>query len=177
MHILHWLSVDGTAAIVEFPGVLYRGGAEKKIREYLVANNFVDAVIQLPPDLFFGTTIATCVIVLKKSKTTSDIAFIDATAEFTRRGNKNRLTVDHQARILDALAAREDVDHFVKVVPNEDVLAYESKLSVTAWVQGADAREVVDIVSLNAELAQIAKRQAVLREQIDGIVAELEENA
>ena len=120
MHILHWLAVDGTAAIVEFPGVLYRGGAEKKIREYLVANNYVDAVIQLPPDLFFGTTIATCVIVLKKSKPTNDVAFIDATAEFTRQGNKNKLTDDHQDRILDALAARIDVDHFVKVVANED---------------------------------------------------------
>jgi type I restriction enzyme M protein len=177
MHILHWLAVDGTAAIVEFPGVLYRGGAEKKIREYLVANNYVDAVIQLPPDLFFGTTIATCIIVLKKSKTTNDIAFIDATAEFTRHGNKNRLTDEHQGRILDALAARSDVDHFVKVVANDTVLENDGKLAVSSWVEGADTREVVDIVALNEELTQIAKRQAVLREQIDAIVADLEGGA
>lgn len=179
MHILHWLAVDGTAAIVEFPGVLYRGGAEKKIREYLVANNFVDAVIQLPPDLFFGTTIATCIIVLKKSKATNDIAFIDATAEFTRQGNKNKLTLDHQGRILEALAARIDLDHFVKVIANENVLTdnNDCKLSVSSWVEGADTREVVDIVALNAEIVQIVKRQSALREQIDAIVAEIEANA
>jgi type I restriction enzyme M protein len=177
MHILHWLSVDGTAAIVEFPGVLYRGGAERKIREYLVANNYVDAVIQLPPDLFFGTTIATCIIVLKKSKATNDIAFIDATAEFTRQGNKNRLTLDHQDRILAALEARTDEDHYLKVVSNDDVLANEGKLSVTNWVVGADSREAVDIVALNAEIADIVRRQAELRNQIDAIVAELEGDA
>jgi type I restriction enzyme M protein len=177
MHILHWLAIDGTAAIVEFPGVLYRGGAEKKIREYLVANNFVDAVIQLPPDLFFGTTIGTCIIVLKKSKTTNDIAFIDATAEFTRQGNKNKLTDDHQDRILAALAARADVEHFVKVVDNDTVLENDIKLSVTAWVEGADTREVVDIVELNAEIEQLVKRQAVLRDQIDAIIADLEGDA
>lgn len=174
MHILHWLSVDGTAAIVEFPGVLYRGSAEQKIREYLVANNFVDAVIQLPPDLFFGTGIATCIIVLKKSKRTSDIAFIDASAEFTRLGNKNKLTLDHQNRILEGLAGRVDIDHFVKVVSDEDVLEADARLSVTAWVEGEDTREVIDIVALNAELNEIVKRQAVLREQIDAIVAELD---
>lgn len=173
MHILHWLSVDGTAAIVEFPGVLYRGGAERKIREYLVTNNYVDAVIQLPPDLFFGTTIATCIIVLKKSKATNDIAFIDATAEFTRQGNKNRLTLAHQDRILAALADRADEDHYVKVVSNDEVIAAESKLAVTSWVEGADTREVVDIVELNAEIEQIVARQGVLREQLDAILAGL----
>lgn len=174
MHILHWLAVDGTAAIVEYPGVLYRGGSEKKIRDYLVSHNFVDAVIQLPPDLFFGTTIATCVIVLKKSKSTNDIAFIDATAEYTRHGNKNKLTLAHQDRILESLAARVDVDHYLKVVSNEEVLTHDSKLSVTAWVEGLDTREIVDIVALNAELGQIVKRQSALREQLEAIVRELE---
>lgn len=177
MHILHWLAVDGTAAIVEFPGVLYRGGAEKKIRDYLVANNYVDAVIQLPPDLFFGTTIATCIIVLKKSKPTNDITFIDATAEFTRQGNKNTLTSTHQDRIIAALTSRVDEDHYVKVVGNDEVLTADSKLSVTSWVEGADTRQVIDIVALNAELSEIVKRQSALREQIDVIVAELEEDA
>lgn len=92
MHMLHWLATDGTAAIVEFPGVLYRGGAEQKIRKYLIDNNYVEAVIQLPPDLFFGTTIGTCVIVLKKSKKTNDVLFVDASAEFVRSGNKNKLS-------------------------------------------------------------------------------------
>src|SRR5690349_7077747 len=111
MHILSWLAVNGTAAIVEFPGVLYRGGAEQKIRKYLVDNNYVDTVIQLPPDLFFGTTIATCVIVLKKSKADSRILFIDASAEFVRVGNKNKLTDANRKRILDAFIARTDEAH------------------------------------------------------------------
>ena len=116
MHMLSWLAVNGTAAIVEFPGVLYRGGAEQKIRKYLVDNNYVDTVIQLPPDLFFGTTIATCIIVLKKSQGRQPVLFIDASAEFVRQGNKNKLTDDNQQTILDAFTAREDVDHFATLV-------------------------------------------------------------
>jgi type I restriction enzyme M protein len=174
MHVLYWLAVDGTAAIVEYPGVLYRGGAEQKIREYLVGNNFVEAVIQLPPDLFFGTTTATCVIVLKKSKATGDIVFMEAGREFVRQGNKNKLTSLNQQRILDALAARQDIDHFVKIVPNDAVLANDCKLSASAWVEGDDAREVVDISALNAEIAEIVSRQSVVRVQLDAIVAELE---
>lgn len=107
LHILSWLAVNGTAAIVEFPGVLYRRGAEQKIRQYLIDNNYVDAVIQLPPDLFFGTTIATCIVVLKKSKHDNATLFIDASAEFTRSGNKNKLTAAHQKKVLDAFAARK----------------------------------------------------------------------
>src|SRR5690606_25578658 len=112
MHILSWLAVNGTAAIVSFPGVLYRGGGERKIRKYLIDNNYVDAVIQLPPDLFFGTTIATCIMVLKKSKADNAVLFIDGSAQFTRSGNKNKLTELHQRKILDAFAARADSDHF-----------------------------------------------------------------
>ena len=121
MHMLSWLAVNGTAAIVEFPGVLYRGGAERRIRKYLIDNNFVDAVIQLPPDLFFGTTIATCIIVLKKSKTDNSVLFIDASAEFRRVGNKNKLQPEHQERVLDAFTGRADIDHVAKLVPNEDI--------------------------------------------------------
>ena len=123
MHMLSWLAVNGTAAIVEFPGVLYRGGAEQKIRKYLIDNNYIDTVIQLPPDLFFGTTIATCIIVLKKSKKTNDVLFIDASKEFVHGGNKNKLTEANQTRILDAFVARVDLDHFAKLVPNADVAA------------------------------------------------------
>ena len=106
MHMLSWLSTVGTAAIVEFPGVLYRGGAEQKIRKYLIDNNYVDAVIQLPPDLFFGTTIATCIIVLKKSKKDNKTLFIDASVEFVHSGNKNRLSEVNRKKILDAFVER-----------------------------------------------------------------------
>ena len=174
MHILSWLAVDGTAAIVEFPGVLYRGGAEQKIRQYLIDNNYVDAVIQLPPDLFFGTTIATCVIILKKSKSDNAVLFIDASAEFVRNGNKNKLTADNQQRILDAYAERKDIEHFVRLVDAEEIAGNGYNIAVSSYVAQKDEREAVDIVRLNAEIAGIVERQAALRTQIDAIVAELE---
>lgn len=174
LHILHWLAVNGTAAIVEFPGVLYRGGAEQKIRQYLIDNNYVDAVIQLPPDLFFGTTIGTCIIVLKKSKTDNATLFIDASAECSRIGNKNKLTPGNIATILDAFVARKDVDHFAKLVENSAIGENGYNISVSSWVEQEDAREVVDITALNAEIAGIVARQLELRTQIDAIVAELE---
>jgi type I restriction enzyme M protein len=175
MHMLSWLAVNGTAAIVEFPGVLYRGGAERKIRQYLVDNNYVDAVIQLPPDLFFGTTIATCVIVLKKSKTDNAVLFIDASAEFTRTGNKNKLMPEHRQRILDAVASRREIDHFSRLVSFEEVAANHYNIAVSSYVEREDMTEAVDIKQLNAEIARIVARQAELREQIDEIVTELEE--
>jgi type I restriction system adenine methylase (hsdM) len=174
MHILSWLAVDGTAAIVEFPGVLYRGGAEQKIRKYLVDNNYVDAVIQLPPDLFFGTTIATCIIVLKKSKTDNAILFIDGSALFTRTGNKNKLTDAHQKRILEAFVCREPAPHFASLVEAETIADNGYNLSVTSYVEAENTREEVDIVALNAEIARIVERQAELRTKIDAIVADLE---
>ena len=174
MHMLSWLAVNGTAAIVEFPGALYRTGAEKKIRQYLVDNNYVDAVIQLPPDLFFGTTIATCILVLKKSKKSNDVVFIDASAEFVRLGNKNKLTEDQQQKILDAFRSRENVDHFAKLASHEDIKANDYNLSVTSFVEAKDTREAVDIAQLNADIAQIVARQQELRVQIDAIVADLE---
>lgn len=176
MHILSWLSVSGTAAIVEFPGVLYRGGAEQKIRKYLVDNNYVDAVIQLPPDLFFGTTIATCVIVLKKSKSDNAVLFVDASGECKRVGNKNKLTADNQQNILGALENREDVDHFAKLVSNEDIAVNDYIISVAPYVAKADLRVSVDIGRLNQAIAQIVERQAKHRAEVDDIVAELETN-
>ncbi len=174
MHILSWLAVNGTAAIVEFPGVLYRSGAEQKIRKYMVDNNYVDAVIQLPADLFFGTTIGTCILVLKKSKTTNDVVFIDGSAEFTRVGNKNKLTDEHSTRILDTLAARENIDHFARVVPNSEIEERKYLLSVSSYVESEDTREIVDITELNARIEQIVARQSELRTAIDAIVADLE---
>jgi type I restriction enzyme M protein len=174
MHILSWLAVNGTAAIVEFPGVLYRGGAEAKIRKYLVDNNYVDAVIQLPPDLFFGTTIATCIVVLKKSKKDNAVLFIDASAEFKRIGNKNKLVDANRQKILEAFTAREDAEYFAKLVTNETIAAHDYNIAVSSYVKQEDTREVIDITELNAEIASIVVRQTELRNSIDLIVARLE---
>lgn len=174
MHILSWLAENGTAAIVEFPGVLYRGGAEKKIRKYLIDNNYVDTVIQLPPDLFFGTTIATCIIVLKKSKSDNSVLFIDASKEFVRQGNKNTLAMANQAKILGAFTDRDGVEYFARLVPNEEITANDYNIAVSSYVAREDTREIVDITELNAEIARIVARQQELRVSIDEIVADLE---
>jgi len=174
MHILSWLAVNGTAAIVEFPGVLYRGGAEQKIRQYLIDNNYIDAVIQLPPDLFFGTTIATCIIVLKKSKFDNATLFIDASSLFVRNGNKNKLLSEYRQKILDAFTQRKSIDHFARLVENGDIAANGYNIAVSSYVEQADTNEAVDIRALNAEIARIVARQAELRKQIDAIVADLE---
>lgn len=177
MHMLSWLAVNGTAAIVEFPGVLYRGGAEQKIRKYLIDNNYVDAVIQLPPDLFFGTTIATCIIVLKKSKKDNSVLFIDASAEFVHTGNKNKLAEVNRQRILDAFVAREDVQQFTRLVSNEEIAANTYNIAVTSYVEPEDTRKVVDINELNNEIARLVDRQTELRASIDAIVTDLEASA
>ena len=176
MHMLSWLSTSGTAAIVEFPGVLYRGGAEQKIRKYLVDNNYVDAVIQLPPDLFFGTTIATCVIVLKKSKTENKTLFIDASKEFVRGGNKNKLSEANRKKILDAFVARKDDEYFAKLIDNNAITENDYNLAVSSYVVAEDMREVVDITELNTKITQIVARQNELRTAIDGIVRDIEKN-
>lgn len=174
MHMLHWLAVNGTAAIVEFPGVMYRGGAEQKIRKYLIDNNYVDTVIQLPPDLFFGTTIGTCILVLKKSRKDSSVLFVNATGEFKRVGNKNKLLPEHQQKILNEYTNREGIDHFSAVVPTEQIAEDNYNLSVTSWVEAEDTREVVDIDELNARIARIVARQSELRDRVDAIVVDLE---
>lgn len=174
LHMLSWLAVSGTAAIVEFPGVLYRGGAEQKIRKYLIDNNYVDTVIQLPADLFFGTTIATCIVVLKKSKRDNRTLFIDASTEFARSGNKNKLTDSNRRRILDAFVGRSDIAHFARLVDNGTIADNGYNISVSSWVQQEDVRKVIDIKTLNEEIAHIVERQQVLRTRIDTIVAALE---
>jgi len=174
MHMLSWLATNGTAAIVEFPGVLYRGGAEQKIRQYLIENNFIDTVIQLPPDLFFGTTIATCIIVLKKSKADNNILFIDAGAEFVRGGNKNKLTAANQDKILQSFIDRKDIPHFAQLVSSDNIAANDYNIAVSCYVEAEDTREVIDIKMLNAEIAGIVARQSELRQSIDAIVADLE---
>lgn len=174
MHMLSWLSTSGTAAIVEFPGVLYRSGAEQKIRKYLIDNNYIDAVIQLPPDLFFGTTIATCVVVLKKSKKDNKTLFIDASAEFVRGGNKNKLSEENRKKILNAYIDRADIQHFAKIVDNKKIAENNYKLDVTSYVIAEDTREVVNIIELNAEIARIVAKQNELRKSIDEIVNDIE---
>ncbi len=174
MHILSWLSNSGTAAIVEFPGVLYRGGAEQKIRKYLIDNNFVDAVIQLPPDLFFGTTISTCIVVLKKNKKDNATLFINASAEFVRGGNKNKLSQANQDKILDAFTNREDIEHFGRLVSNDEIASNDYNLAVSSYVEDEDTTVAVDITELNASIKEIVTRQSELRTQIDAIVADIE---
>jgi len=174
MHMLSWLSTIGTAAIVEFPGVLYRGGAEQKIRKYLIDNNYIDTVIQLPPDLFFGTTIATCIIVLKKSKKDNKTLFIDASAEFVRGGNKNQLSDDNRKKILAAFIERKDSEYFAKLVDNQRIGENDYNIAVSSYVEKEDTREVVDIVELNKEIARIVAKQSKLRTAIDEIVSDIE---
>ena len=174
MHSLSWLATSGTAAIVCFPGVMYRGGKEKKIRQYLIDNNFVDCVIQLPANLFFGTTIATCIMVLKKSKKENSTLFIDASAQCVKVTNANKLTNENIQNILDVYTARKDVDHVARLVPNAEIAAQDYNLSVSTYVEQEDTREVIDIRRLNEELAQIVAREQELRQQIDAIIAEIE---
>jgi len=175
MHMLSWLSTSGVAAIVEFPGVLYRGGAEQKIRKYLLENNYIDAVIQLPPDLFFGTGIATCIIVLKKSKTDNKTLFIDASAEFVRGGNKNKLSDANRSKILESFTTRKDTEYFAKLVNNKAIAENDYNIAVSSYVVAEDTREVVDITELNKEIKQVVTRQNELRVAIDEIVEDIEE--
>jgi len=174
MHILDWLSTNGTAAIVEFPGVMYRGGAEQKIRKYLVDNNFVDTVIQLPPDLFFGTGIQTCILVLKKSKKDNKVLFINAEREFARFGNKNKLRPEDIAKVLAKYTDRKDEDFFSRHVSHTEIAEKDYSLSVTSYVVAEDTRQVVNIKELNESISEIVARQSALRTEIDQIVADLE---
>ena len=174
MHSLSWLSTNGTAAIVCFPGVLYRGGAEQKIRKYLVDNNYVDAIIQLPDNLFFGTSIATCILVLKKSKSENNTLFIDASKECVKVTNSNKLTDANIQSILKAYTERIDVDHFTKVMNNEEIAVQDYNLSVSTHVEQKETREVIDINQLNSEIDEIVKKVNFLRTEIDKIVSEIE---
>ena len=176
MHMLWHLSEKGTAAIVEFPGVLYRGGDEKKIRQYLIKNNFVDTVIQLPANLFFGVGIATCIIVLKKSaKTDSSVLFIDASKLFQKNGNKNVLLTEHQDKIMELFQNRTDVDYMAKLVKNDDILENDCNLSVSSYVEQEDTREKIDIKKVNSDLRTLVAEGVDLSNKIEAIIKELGE--
>lgn len=174
MHSLAWLASNGTAAIVCFPGIMYRGGAEQKIRKYLVDNNFIDCIIQLPSNLFFGTSIATCIMVLKKGKTDNKVLFIDASSECVKVTNNNKLTPENINKIVDAFAQRTEEAHFSHLAEYSEVQENDYNLSVSTYVEAKDTREKIDIVKLNAEIAQIVARENELRAAIDQIVAEIE---
>ena len=176
MHMLWHLSERGTAAIVEFPGVLYRGGDEKKIRQYLIKNNYVDSVIQLPANLFFGVGIATCIIVLKKSaRKDSSVLFIDASKLFTKNGNKNVLLPEHQDKIMELYEARKDEQYLAKLVKNDDILENDCNLSVSSYVEQEDTREVIDIKEVNTKLKDLISEGNELNTKIATIIKELGE--
>jgi len=156
MHSLSWLASNGTAAIVCFPGVMYRSGAEQKIRKYLIDNNYIDCIIQLPDNLFYGTSIATCIMVLKKSKIDNKVLFIDASKEFVKVTNSNKMTEKH-------------IDDIVEKIVEENY-----NLSVSTYVEKEDTSEKIDIVELNKEIQRIVAREEELRKEIDKIIAEIE---
>ncbi len=174
MHSLSWLATNGTASIVCFPGILYRGGAEQKIRKYLIDNNFVDCIIQLPDNLFFGTSIATCIMVLKRSKKDNNTLFIDATNECVKVTNNNKLTDDNINNIVDIFTKREDKEYVAKLVSNKEIEENDYNLSVSTYVEKEDTREKIDIVELNKEIDDIVARENVLREEINKIISEIE---
>jgi len=174
MHSLSWLTANGTAAIVCFPGIMYRGGAEQKIRKYLIDNNYVDCVIQLPSNLFFGTSIATCIMVLKKNKADNKTLFIDATKECIKVTKNNKLTPDNIENIVNTFANREEKAHFSHLAAYDEVVENDYNLSISTYVEAEDTREKVDIVKLNAEIEEIVKREDELRAAIREIIAEIE---
>ena len=174
MHSLSWLAPNGAAAIVCFPGIMYRGGAERKIRKYLIDNNFIDCIIQLPSNLFFGTSIATCIMVLKRGKADGKVLFIDATKECIKVVKNNKLTQANMDRIVDTFANRSEIEHFAHLASYDEIVENDYNLSVSTYVEAEDTREKVDIKELNARIAEIVAREAVLRAEIEKIIAEIE---
>ena len=173
MHSLSWLASNGTAAIVCFPGIMYRGGTERKIRKYLVDNNYVDCIIQLPSNLFFGTPIATCIMVLKKGKSDSKTLFIDASNEYIKVTNNNRLTQDNIDNIVDCFTTRCEIQHFTHLATYDEISENDYNLSVSTYVEAEDTREKIDIVKLNAEIKEIVTREETLRKAINDLIAEI----
>lgn len=173
MHALSWLAPNGTAAIVCFPGIMYRGGAEQKIRKYLIDNNYVDCVIQLPSNLFFGTAIATCIMVMKRGKIDNHVLFIDASNECIKVSNNNRFTDENIKNIVTAFAERKDKDHFCKLVPYEELQEQNYNLSVSTYVEQRDDREEIDIDKVNDRLEEILNRENQLRSAIKDVISQI----
>ena len=174
MHSLSWLASNGTAAIVCFPGVMYRSGAEQKIRKYLIDNNYIDCIIQLPDNLFYGTSIATCIMVLKKSKIDNKVLFIDASKEFVKVTNSNKMTEKHIDDIVEKFTKRENIEYVSNLIEYEKIVEENYNLSVSTYVEKEDTSEKIDIVELNKEIERIVAREEELRKEIDKIIAEIE---
>lgn len=174
MHALSWLSSNGTAAIVCFPGIMYRGGAEQKIRKYLIDNNFIDCIIQLPPNLFYGTSIATCIMVLKKGKADSQVLFIDASEEYVKVTNNNKLTQENADRIVNVFTTRKEEPHFSALASAAKIEEENYNLSVSTYVAQKDKREKIDIKKLNADIKDMVAKEQILRDAIDRIIADIE---
>lgn len=175
MHSLSWLATNGTAAIVCFPGIMYRGGAEQKIRKYLIDNNYIDCIIQLPENLFFGTTISTCIMVLKKGKVDNKTLFIDASKECVKVTNSNKLSPENIENILKIFTERkEQITYISRLVKNDEIAANEYNLSVSSYVEAEDTREIIDIKVLNKQITDIVEKENILRSEIDKIIKEIE---
>ena len=174
MHMLSWLSPKGTAAIVEFPGVLYRGGAEQKIRQYMIDNNFVDTVIHLPPDLLFGTSVATCILVLKKNKSDNNILFVDASEECIRNTNKNKLSDENINHIVNLLKDRKSVDNKSYLATYDEIKDNEYNISVNSYLKTNTDDNNIDIEEVNKKLAEVVPRQQQIRKELEEIIKELE---
>ncbi len=174
MHMYYYLSDSGTAAIVEFPGVLYRGKAEADIRKYLVEKKAIDCVIALPDNLFFGTSIATCILVLKKNRQDDTTLFIDASKEFVKEGKKNKLKEHNREKILQTYIERKEVKHFCTLANIEKIKENNYNLSVNRYVEQEDTKEIIDIKALNSEISQIVEKQSALRNSLESIIKELE---
>lgn len=174
MHSLSWLSTNGVAAIVCFPGVLERGGTEKKIRKYLIDNNFIDCIIQLPENLFYGTSIDTCIMVLKKSKKDSKTMFIDASNRFIKITNNNKLTEEDLFKILKYFKNRRDLKYFSRNVDNSDIVEKNYDLTVSTYVEKEDLREVVDINELSIQIEETVHNIETLRTKLDMIIKEVD---
>ena len=174
MHSLSWLASDGAAAIVCFPGIMYRGGAEQKIRKYLIDNNFVDAVIQLPANLFLNVTISVDIMVLRKNKKDNRVLFVDASGECVKVTKNNRLSDENIARIVGAVAERSEIAHFSHLASYDEIAGNGYNLSVSTYVEAEDTREKVDIQKLNAEIEEIVAREETLRKEIAAIIKEIE---
>ena len=175
LHALSYLSSKGRAAIVCFPGIFYRKGAEKTIRKYLVDNSFVDAVIQLPENLFFGTSIATCVLVMAKNKTENKVLFIDASNEFKKVTNNNILEEENINKIVDEFRNRKEIEYFSRYVSRGEIAENDYNLSVSTYVEKEDTREKIDIKVLNKEIEETVEKINKLRASINQIVRELED--
>jgi type I restriction enzyme M protein len=176
LHALHYLSSKGRAALVCFPGIFYRGGAEQKIRKYLIDNNFVETIISVAPNLFYGTSIAVTLLVLSKHKTDTTTQFIDASSEdfFKKVTNNNMMTDAHIKKIMDLFDRKEDVPHVAISIDNTKIADNDYNLSVSSYVEAKDNREKIDITELNKEVAKTVKKIDKLRVDIDAIINEIE---